>query len=64
MMVEFVRNGVLNSYMNVSRIIDADNYLILEPIHDVIRYYIKGVWCCNCEGVTVIKDFPDVRVWL
>ena len=64
MIVEFNRNGVLNSYFNVSRIIDADSYLVLEPIHDVIKYYINSEWVCNCEGVTVIKDFTDLRVML
>lgn len=65
MTVEFNRNGVLHSYMNVSDIKEADNYLLLECIHGFIECYLNGDWFNNCEAITITKEYlKDMRVLL
>ena len=56
MTVKLINNGVAHRFLHVYQIIDTDNYIILEPFHDVIEHWINGSWNCNTEAVTVHKS--------
>lgn len=59
MIVTLNRYDVEHRFLHVYRIVDADQYIVLEPFHDMIEHQINGSWYCNTDAITIYKSEYD-----